>query len=209
MPPFVRAQAVDLGAVAPTANDTFFVDTNVWYWLVYDRASMSSYAPRPYQLQAYPAYIKKALTAGARLLRSGLILAELCHLIEKAERDIHQSHLGRQISPKQFRHDYHDERARVVAEISSAWEQVVSMSAPLDLTISENEENSILSRLTSGQALDGFDLLFLEAMKAGGIDQVITDDGDYAAAPGVRMYTANRSIIRSTRNIGGPRNSPD
>jgi hypothetical protein len=39
-------------------------------------------------------------------------------------------------------------------------------------------------------------------MKAHGIEQVITDDSDYATVPGIRVFTANSNVIKAARNQG-------
>ena len=37
----VKATVVDIRADTPSYNDTFLVDTNVWYWMLYARASLA------------------------------------------------------------------------------------------------------------------------------------------------------------------------
>lgn len=85
----VQAEVVDISADTPKTEDAFLVDTNVWYWLTYSRASQSARPPAYYQTSNYPNYTNAALGAGARIFQSGLSLAELTHLIEKAEREIY------------------------------------------------------------------------------------------------------------------------
>ncbi len=45
------------------------------------------------------------------------------------------------------------------------------------------------------QRVDGYDLFLLEAMKANGLINLITDDGDFVTVPDITMFTANRNAI--------------
>jgi predicted nucleic acid-binding protein len=190
----VKAEVVNIQFDTPQKNDIFLVDTNVWYWLTYTQASIS---PPPYQINDYPAYLTKIISAQGLLLYCGLSLAELAHNIEKAEREIFSTTL----KPKEYRHNKPTERANVVAEVIVAWGQVTSIAVSTDVTIDETTTNASLTRFQT-QLLDGYDLLILEAMDKAGIVQVITDDGDYVTVPGIKVFTANRNVITAARNQG-------
>ncbi len=195
----IQAQIVDIRKDSPRSDDIFLVDTNVWYWHTYTNANVSA---SPYQIDNYPEYLIQAISANSVLSYTGLTLSELSHLIEQTERNlfIQSRNLDRSIfKPKEYRHNYPDERKKVVREIMTAWSQVRSIAAPLDFTINEAVTNSALLRLQS-QALDGYDLLFmLEAMKKEGITQIITDDGDFSTVEGISVFTANSNIIRAAK----------
>jgi predicted nucleic acid-binding protein len=90
---------------------------------------------------------------------------------------------------------------RVVNEINTAWAQVENLSAAMPATVDQPCVDASLTRLQS-QKIDGYDLFILESMKAHGIEQVITDDSDYATVPGIRVFTANLNVIKSARNQG-------
>jgi hypothetical protein len=190
----VKAEVVNIQFDTPQKDDIFLVDTNVWYWLTYTQASTS---PPPYQINDYPAYLTKIISAQGLLLYCGLSLAELAHNIEKAEREIFSTTL----KPKEYRHNEPTERANVVAEVIAAWGQVTSIAVSTDVTIDETTTNASLTRFQT-QLLDGYDLLILEAMDKAGVVQVITDDGDYVTVPGIKVFTANRNVITAARNQG-------
>lgn len=190
----VKAEVVDIGSDLPQKDDIFLVDTNVWYWLTYTPASTSA---KSYQINDYPAYLTKIISAQGLLLYCGLSLAELAHIIEKAEREIFSTTL----KPKEYRHNKPTERANVVAEVIAAWGQVTSIAVSTDITIDETTTNASLTRFQT-QLLDGYDLLILEAMDKAGVVQVITDDGDYVTVPGIKVFTANRNVITAARNQG-------
>jgi PIN domain nuclease of toxin-antitoxin system len=85
MPLPIRAQVVDIRSDTPRAEDVFVVDTNVWYWLVYPQASLSS---KDYQVQQYPAYINAARKKRSTLHAISLAYTELAHSIERSECNI-------------------------------------------------------------------------------------------------------------------------
>lgn len=194
----VRASVVDIRRDTPKREDAFLVDTNVWYWMTYTKASspILDYPAQQYQTTHYPAYIKKTLSAKSRLYHCGLSLSELSHLIERTERELFSPNIG----IKKYRH-IPTERSNVVAEIQNAWEQVDTMSESLDLTVNADSTDRALQRMAT-ESLDGYDLFLLEAMSEAGIQNIITDDGDYATVPGIQLFTANKNVIRTARNQG-------
>jgi predicted nucleic acid-binding protein len=194
----IQAQIVDIRKDSPRSDDIFLVDTNVWYWHTYTNANVSAW---DYQIDNYPEYLIQAISANSVLSYTGLTLSELSHLIEQTERDLFIKFLKldpKKFKSKEYRHNYPDERKKVVREIMTAWSQVISIAAPLDFTVNETVTNSALLQLQS-QALDGYDLFMLEAMKKEGITQIITDDGDFITIEGVSVFTANSNIIRAAK----------
>ncbi|MCL1475676.1 PIN domain-containing protein [Argonema antarcticum] len=192
----VQAEVVDIRSDHPKKDDIFLVDTNVWYWLTYTKASTSA---KYYQITDYPTYIAKALSAQSLLLYCGLSLSELAHNIEQNENKIFSSTLTATLTAKEYRHNYSAERTNVVAEIQAAWSQVTSIAVSTDIIVDEATTNSALTRFST-QPLDGYDLLILAAMENAGIIQVITDDGDYVTVPGIRVFTGNQNVIIAARN---------
>lgn len=176
------------------------MDTNVWYWLTYSRASQSARPPAYYQTSNYPNYTNAALGAGARILQSGLSLAELTHLIEKAEREIYEA-TKCQIGTKEYRHNLPAERAQVFAEVQAACGLVTTLAEPLTVTIDSPTATAALNRLQTGK-VDGYDLFILESMRSHDVVQIITDDGDFATVPGIQVFTANRKVIQAARAQG-------
>ena len=197
----VQADVFDIQQDQPISTDTFLVDSNVWYWTSYSRWNQSTSSPRPYQVNDYPAYVNTALGANARLLRCGLSLAELSHLIEKTEREIFSQDGGgiRPNETKVFRHNYQTERGSVVGEVEAAWASVKSLTEPMTSTIDDPTIDAALTRLKT-QPVDGYDLFILEAMQANGVVQVITDDGDFATVPGIKVFTSNRNVIKAAKS---------
>ncbi|MDD5757991.1 MAG: hypothetical protein PHI06_02795 [Desulfobulbaceae bacterium] len=193
----VQANVIDIRHDTPKPEDVFLVDTNVWYWMTYTKASQTA---RPYQIRDYPSYIGRALSTRSQLCKCGLSLEELSHRIEKTEYDIF-ARTQSTIRPKEYRHNFPAERLSVVTEIQAAWGQVKSMAKAVDVTIDMDSTDRALTRMAS-DPLDGYDLFILEALSQAGIVNVITDDGDYAIIPGIQLFTANNNVIESARKQG-------
>ncbi|MDP2811849.1 MAG: PIN domain-containing protein [Rhodocyclaceae bacterium] len=201
MPLVVRAQIVDIRSDTPKDSDVFLVDTNAWYWLFYSRASQTPNGPQAYQLADYPAFLKAAIGAQASLNCYGLTFAELAHNIEKAEREIYEAQVGKDIYPKPFRHDYPNQRRKLVSLISDIWADVLSVSAMLDLDMDSEFMRSALTLFPS-VGLDGYDLFIAEAALKAGVTQIVTDDGDYATVQGLTIFTANQRVIQAAQVAG-------
>jgi predicted nucleic acid-binding protein len=193
----IQAEVIDVRADVPQPEDIFFIDTNVWYWLTYSKANSPSLSrrsrPNPYQINDYSNYFQNVVVAEATLYCSGLSLSELAHRIERVECEIFG---GERFALKNFRRNYPRQRTQVVAEISSAWSQIISFASPLSLNVDEPTINAALSRLDT-QLVDGYDLFLLETMKSHSITKVITDDSDYVTVPGIQVFTANPSVIKA------------
>jgi hypothetical protein len=176
------------------------VDTNVWFWQTYTNASTPA---NPYQLRDYPNYLAQALMQGSTLSYSVLTLAELASIIERTELSIYNQSNGLNLKLKEYRHDYPSEQANMVSEVQSAWSQVEAIAASADLKINDAIAKSALNRFQT-QAVDGYDLLILEAISRAGAGQVrvITDDIDYATVPNIQVFTSNRNVIQTASQQG-------
>jgi hypothetical protein len=193
----IKADVIDIQNDIPIKSDIFLVDTNVWLWQSYENAGFTA---KPYQINYYPEYLDKAREQGATLSYSVLTLAELASVIERIERDIYNQNNGLSLKPKDYRHNYPNERAKIVKEVESVWNQIESIAISADLTINDEVAKAALTRFQS-QAVDGYDLLILEAICRAGAEQIqiITDDMDYATVPNIQMFTSNLNVIRSAK----------
>jgi hypothetical protein len=191
----IQADVIDIRNDSPRKSDIFLVDTNVWLWQTYTNASATAQA---YQLNNYPNYLAQALGIEATLSYSVLTLAELASVIERIELDIYNRNNGLSLKIKEYRHNYSTERANVVAEVQSAWSQVEAIAISADLTINDDIARAALNRFQA-QAIDGYDLLILEAISRAGTGQiqVITDDMDYATVPNIQVFTSNQRVIQA------------
>ncbi len=198
----VQADVIDIRNDIPKPEDKFLVDTNIWYWLTYTRASLADSPPRSYQVNDYPSYVSKALSAKSQLLRCGLSLAELASLIERTELEVFAKASGiDKMKRKEFRHNHPSERTGVVSEIEAAWSQVQAMAQIVDVQIDEAISDNALKRLST-QPLDGYDLFLLESISKSGVIKVITDDGDFVTVHGIQVFTSNHNAIATAKTAG-------
>lgn len=196
----VHASIVDIEKDSPRSEDSLLVDTNVWLWMCYGRASLSLDVGLP-QLTTYPSYLKKSLAKGAKLYSSGLSFAELSHLIEKVEHECYDRKSGNTITPKEYRHNLLSERGKVVSEVTSTWEQVKRIATILELPLNEATTDLAVTRFTN-QAVDGYDLYFLESLSAANQVQLLSHDGDFCTVPGITLFTANQTVIAAAKIQG-------
>ena len=194
----VCAEVIDIRTDTPCSEDVFFVDTNVWYWLAYTKASQADYPPSLHQITNYPNYIKKALSNKSTLYWCGLNFAELAHLVEKTELEIYKrsNNLGNSFKLKQFRHNYPSERQNVLSEIESMCIQLKMMATSCPTSIDTSFPVTLLNNIKA-QPLDGYDLIMVDAINKLGVVNIITDDGDFSCVPGMRIFTANRNVIQT------------
>lgn len=192
----IQASIIDITNDTPKAADIFLVDTNVWYWMTYSKAT----SPIPSQLSDYPNYLNRALSVSSKIHHSGLSLSELAHLIEKTEYKIYEQYVAA-IKPKEYRHNLAGERSRVISEIQAAWEQVTSLAGLLAVSIDVPTTSAAMSRFNTDK-VDGYDIFLLESMKNNGVVQIVTDDGDFSSVPGIQVFTANRNVINAARSQG-------
>lgn len=193
----IKADVVDVKDDAPRQGDRFFVDTNVWFWTSYLKSSKTA---QPYQVSLYPGYILKILQTSAQIYSNGLTFAEIASLIEHAEYDIF-SRANPGITIKEYRHNYPVERASAVSEIQASWDTIQFMSIMTDALINASLIDACLGRL-GRQMLDGSDLLMVELMRQAGIQQIITDDGDFVTVPGLQVFTANSNVLTQAQTQG-------
>ena len=196
----IAADVIDVRVDTPKPEDVFLVDSNVWYWTTYTKASLSNQQQTLRRVRDYSAFVNKAIAVSAKLYRCALSLAELAHLIEKSEREIFVKTSG-SIRPKEYRHNHPKERSNVVNEVRAAWGQVKTMASSLDVTINDAITGTALARFEK-ECVDGYDLFFLEAMSNGKVIQIVTDDGDFATVSGIRVFTANQNVITTAQKQG-------
>lgn len=187
----VRATVVDIKKDVPQPSDELFVDTNSWRTLTYTRLLNT----KPH----YPDYLKTALANKTVLYACGITLVELASSIENDEWNIYRDKFSEVSHKKAFRHTLPAERERVVAEVKASWDQVKQMATLVDLAVDTQSTERCMNRFLS-YPIDGNDLLLVDAMDRKGITNILTDDCDFAALPGVRVFTANSAVLAAARN---------
>lgn len=180
------------GAIAK-AGENIFVDTNVWKCLTYTKATMSYQA----KANAYASFINRCVKEKAHLCSSVLSYTELASIIERTERDIYNQSTGSSVSLKKFREGV-TERQQVVAELQAAWAQVETLSSLIPIAL----DDALLKAAQKNfehLPLDGYDVFFVEQMRAANITSIVTDDLDFIYVPGLTVYTNNADCIGRAR----------
>lgn len=193
----IHADVIDINSDIPKKKDKLLVDSNIWFWLTYSQASHGVESWRLPLISIYPGYVNKALAAGSKLFYCGLSLAELAHLIEKTEHAIFNATL----KPKEFRHNFPQERTDVVTEVQASWSQVKSLAKSLTFKVDQKASDTALLRFQQAP-VDGYDLFLLEAMFKQKMLSILTDDGDFATVPGIQVFTANRNVLAAASSQG-------
>lgn len=196
----IAADVIDIRVDSPKPEDVFLVDSNVWYWMTYTRASLVMEPWTKSRVRDYPAFVNKAIATSAELYRCALSFSEIAHIIEKSEREIFEKTSG-PIRTKEYRHNHPTERLNVVSEVKAAWGQVKTMASSLDVTINDSVTGAALARFEK-ECVGGYDLFVLEAMSSEKVIQIITDDGDFATVCGIRVFTANKNVITAAQQQG-------
>lgn len=192
----IRADVVDISKDTPKKNENFLVDTNVWYWMTYSKASMHTLAAA-YQISSYPKYTLSALNAGAKLSYTGLSILELTHVIERSEFNL----FGGISTAKEFRHNDVANRINVCSEIKSSFSQVKAIGDYFEIDLGITSLSDSIDKFNTFQ-VDGYDCMIADHMLKNGIANIVTDDGDFASVAGITVFTANRNIIQRAHQAG-------
>lgn len=194
----LRATIIDIRSDMPRASDRLLLDTNVCLWLSWSRASEGHSAAKPYQLQQYPLYIRRALQAQSHLHHSALSYAEIAHHIERTEYHL-TSQRHRSLSRKDFRQ--HADRDRVIHEIRTVWNVIRRLTTPIPTSMDPSAIHTV-HELLQTYPLGPFDLFLVHALRQAGLDGIVTDDADFAFLPNLTVFTANLAVITHAREIG-------
>ena len=202
----VQATVIDLRTDMPRVSDTFWVDTNVWFWMTYPSATFDMEAWRQQQTKPYTRFMQECFKQGSTICWSPLQLSELGHQIEKMEYEIAKraGTIPPDTRPKEYRHKFTGERQRVAKVIQTAWQDVCGngsqcLQPPLVLDQAAATQASADSALFP---LDGHDLYFLQSVRVAGNPHILTDDGDFCTVSGITLFTANRNVIEAARVQG-------
>ena len=71
----------------------------------------------------------------------------------------------------------------------------------MEVTLNYHTTRSLITQIQDS-SIDGYDAYILEAMINSGINQIITDDGDFATVAGIIVFTANDGVITAAKSQG-------
>jgi len=184
----------DICEVEPQEGESYFVDTNVWFWMTYVSSKDMSIPnnPEEYQVRDYSNFIEKALGVRAKLYHCALTLAELTNIIENTEWKLYKQY-NKDISRKRFR-SIRQERKAVVKEVDIAWGAINSISKCLNVNL-DSRFTMESHKIYTGSLLDSYDSFFAQFMNENGIQNIITDDSDFKTLSGKNIFTSNPRVL--------------
>jgi predicted nucleic acid-binding protein len=204
--PYVRAEVIDIQHPDCEVTKQILVDTNVLYFLYYDRFSLLAVlgeGARDYQLREYSSFFKKLLSSGANLFVHKVCLCELAHRVELAEQKIFFCELNKlaefddkNFNIKEMRHGYYKKfeeiKGRLLAyfNVISKTFKLLNVDIPLDRFLAD-----FLYEWKDSIGSAGDSMMIAEAKRAG-IDSVLSDDSDFISFDGIKLYTANNKAIK-------------
>ena len=211
--PWVRAQVIDLRRADTLTEAKYLVDTNVLYFIHYDRfGSLEELGkgPRPYQLKHYPQYLKRVREKGGGLFVHRLGLIEFARAVERAELYILHAiktpgitEIPPEISIKDLRKTYPENYGNCQERVLT-YMGAVRKAYPLIQMATQEEPAFWKQWNTKWQTsiADPEDAAQLVDALASGISSIISDDSDWVSIEGIRFFTANPVAIQAARLAG-------
>lgn len=198
---------VDLSDLSDLSKETqmfkagFYVDTNIWYKITYEA--------NPDAPDLYPILLSGMIAdARIKLLRSKLSFSELANLIDRDRWKKYLSDHPREtrwsLNRKKFR-KIESERQGVIAKIDNCLKQVESYTDDV-----EDEFEEVLNYITEDQFMDTLadsfldptDALMINLVRDNGLQNIITNDGDYLSVRGIYLLTLDRKSLELAHDAG-------
>ena len=172
-----------------TANLTeeYIVDTNVLYKLYYSNYPSDDLAGR-----VYSKFIEHLLNNDVVLRTTSYNIAELLHLIEKAEYECYLDDIGKnkdELSLKEYR-EIPEQREKIQNELDLVLLQICSMFEIDDITT----ELTILKDFVENYDYihcDNYDYSIIQNYKNRNMTNFISHDADYSYIANINLYTMN------------------
>lgn len=212
--PFLKAQVVDIHDFSVRTPEALVADANVLMFSTYDRYDqqrlLGQQVPANARVDAYLGYERRARAAGSVLWISPFGVLEFLRTVEMTELKILCARLDPAAAegnfsgfePKAVRRraggDYRDVQERVLTYT----QQIEKRFRLLDTPGSFTEKIQGFRAAWLGSVSDPGDALLVANAKANGINNIISDDQDLSTVDGLVLYTANRTVIDTARNIG-------
>lgn len=211
--PWVRARVIDIREVDTLIAKRYLVDTNVLYFMHYDRVhnlDELKEGPRPYQLEQYPRYLRRIRGSGGSLFCHRLALIEFARTVEIAELKILYAVKTPSVTVVpadlrikslriKFPSDYKACQQRVITYLRAVRKAytLVSMTTCEEVVFWTQWDacwqTTLADPADSAQAV--------EALR-NGISGIISDDVDWATIDGISLFTANKVAIDAARLAG-------
>lgn len=192
---FIRNDMADIfniDGIVPSAEDAYFVDTNVWYW--FSCAALPGFSGAEWKVRRYSRVIERLLNGRARIYHTSLIFAELANVIERRTAEYYRGLKGRDDELKALR-QIPEFKELVSNGVNNAWLNVTTISRCIDVSIG-SDFASRAKTIFNQYPLDAYDSFFVSLSASHGIVNIITDDADYHTVDGLRLFTLNGAMLR-------------
>lgn len=169
-------------------HQKFALDTNVLYWMFYDKCSYSNETRQ----RKYQNTVTK-LKMHNDIYVSPLCMYELFVIIEKNEYKIYSAkqHKDDSFKLKDYR-EIAEERISVKEILNITYKNINQFAKIIPQTIDKNAVDNLAASFAMHK-LDIFDKSLVEFCLLNGIGNIVTDDKDYRTAGNeLNIYTANR-----------------
>lgn len=172
----------------------FALDTNVLYWMFYDKCTYSS-ATRQRKYQNAVTKLKMHND----IYVSPLCLYELFVIIEKNEYNIYAAkhHKDSTFKLKDYR-EVVSERTSVKSILDITYKNINQFAYIMTQTIDKNAVSALATSFAQHK-LDIFDKSLVDFCNNNGINNIVTDDKDYRTVKDeMNIYTANQHYFMKT-----------
>ncbi|MEX0928674.1 MAG: hypothetical protein WD449_00505 [Candidatus Babeliales bacterium] len=183
-------------------SGTFLLDTNVLLWYTYEGGIYpAGKSPQGYQSYYYPEFVKLLLTEKAKIYYSIFSLAELYHTVEKIYVGLINDRVNDENSsnyikyPKQLRTNHPIEKQRMDRTFEGMCTDIEAIGSPIPTPDPFNKER--LMSYIQDYKLDAFDAMIYYSMNNCGLENIVTDDGDFKNVNGLHLYTANNTVLKN------------
>jgi hypothetical protein len=206
------------------------IDAQIFYFVFYPNFSYFSYSginiPRQHASGKYSRYLEGLRIfkhpprepGGAdrpiQIYTAGHTIGEFARTYEFAEIEIlwrnDPNNRGSRFDPKickEVRYQYSERLATIRANVETAVTSLRTLVSIIPKPPSEEKELTECLGLWKESLADYADSVLLGRAKSLGITDILSDDADLATFDGIRLFTANDSVIRAATAAGRCENS--
>jgi hypothetical protein len=175
-------QVVDIAFDRPLKTDRIFVDTNVWLFVCYEKATFGLDQARQRVVDWYIRYVGRAKSLGAELVTFPTVLFEIARHIEHAEyfeacRVKGVEPFTRQFSLKTWRSEPAARHA-MTESTRFIWSEILSRATAYDANLRAARSGELFDA-TAVHSIDIGDAVHRQLSLDIGVTQVLSDDMDF------------------------------
>jgi len=182
------AHCVSVETERPARSDRFLLDTNVILFVAYQVLSGDLVRAKR---NAYSGFLDRCRTAGSELYVCGLSFSEVAGTAERFRwkeyggADVCEQKAFRKIAPQ---------RSLVLADLQQVWDDITKVASVVSAT---NDKQAVerVATVFGTASIDGYDGFLIDVAQQEKIPNIVTDDGDFALASNLVVFTANRSLL--------------